>query len=265
VIEHKYNIDIREKMRNKKSSLRKKKVVAVIACRIKSNRLFAKPLQPINDKTILDYIITQLRRCKLLDDIILAVSDGTGNEIFVEYAKEKKLKFTRGSEYDVLQRIIDAADYVNANNVFRVTSEDPFKYWQIIDKAIKQHIQTQADLTFTQKLPEGMGFEIINLKSLKTAHEKGTKDDLEDICSFIYKNHKHFKIKPFLVKEIYRRPEIRLTVDNPEDLILVRIIASKLLKGNKLPNLEEIINLLDKNSYLKKINNKFANPHRRWL
>ena len=65
------------------------KVVAVLACRIGSGRLFAKPLQPVGDRTILELIISQLKTSSILDEIILAISENPGNEVFENLAKEK--------------------------------------------------------------------------------------------------------------------------------------------------------------------------------
>jgi N,N'-diacetyllegionaminate synthase len=250
---------------------KKDKVVAAIACRVESVRLFAKPLQRVNEKkTILDYIIWQLRQCKRIDEIVLAISENSGNEIFVEYARKNNLKFVKGDDEDVLQRVITAAEHVGANIVFRVTSEDPIKYWQAMDPAIEQHIKSGADFTYTKDLPEGSGFEIINLSSLQTSHKKGERRNRSELVTSYINDHKdQFKIQPFVVKPKLRRPEIRLTVDYPEDLMLVRAVVSKLRKegdGAFLPDLEAVVDLLDSNPELKKINEKYAeHANRIWL
>ena len=89
--------------------------MAVLACRIGSGRLFAKPLQPVGDRTILELIISQLKTSSILDEIILAISENPGNEVFENLAKEKNLKFIRGDDNDVLQRLITSAKFVNAD------------------------------------------------------------------------------------------------------------------------------------------------------
>lgn len=256
-----------EVISEKNVELKKIKIVATIACRVESTRLYAKPMQLITTKSILEHIILQLQQSKLINEIVLAISENPGNEIFVKFAHENGLKFIRGDDEDVLKRIILAAEHVNSNLVFRVTSEDPFKHWESIDLAIKQHIQSGADFTYTQDLPEGSGFELINLKTLKTSHEKGKKRNRSEfVTSYIYEHQSAFKIKPFVVKPNLRRPEIRLTVDYPEDLILVRKIMSKIPTNTWLPHLENIIKLIDKNPELKKINSQYVeHDNRIWL
>ena len=232
----------------------KNKIICAIACRLDSSRLFGKPLQLVGDKTILELQIDQLKNCKLIDDIVLAISKAKGNEIFIEFAKKNNLKFIQGDENNVSERLRKAAKFVNANIIFRTTSEDPFKFWEIFDSAIESHIQNNADITYPKNLPEGTGFEIINLKSLEEVMEKGSKKDLEHVTPYIYRNPKKFKINIIQVSKYLRRPEIRLTIDNPEDLILVREIMLELQKNKLLLSLENIIKVIDTNSALKKIN-----------
>ena len=243
----------------------KNKIICAIACRLDSSRLFGKPLQLVGDKTILELQIDQLKNCKLIDDIVLAISKAKGNEIFIEFAKKNNLKFIQGDENNVSERLRKAAKFVNANIIFRTTSEDPFKFWEIFDSAIESHIQNNADITYPKNLPEGTGFEIINLKSLEEVMEKGSKKDLEHVTNYIYRNPKKFKINIIQVPKPLRRPEIRLTIDNPEDLILVREIMLELQKNKLLLSLENIIKVIDMNSELKKINKKFINKDRKWL
>ncbi len=243
------------------------KVAATIACRVDSTRLFAKPLQKVDSRTILDYIILQLRQSKLIDEIVLAISEKSGNEIFVEYAREHDLKFVHGDDNDVLQRVIAAAEHVYATVVFRITSEDPFIYWQAIDSALEKHRLSKVDFTYTPNLPEGAGFEIINLSALKASHTKGTrKNRSELVTSYIFEHQKDFKISAFSANRELQRPEIRLTVDYPEDLMLVRTIASMLPSGKMPPDLGSILRLLDRHPELIEMNRKFAGGGiRNWL
>lgn len=60
-------------------------------------------------------------------------------------------------------------------------------------------------------------------------------------------------------------PEIRLTMDYPEDLILIRKIVLSLPKNKKIPNLETIIKIIDKNKKLQKINSQYSHKNRKWL
>ena len=244
----------KEEILNDNNVLLKNKVVGVVACRVDSMRLFAKPLQLVGGKPILEHIINQLKKCKTIDENILVISENKGNEKFIEFAKNNNIKYVTGDDLDVLKRIIDGAEYVNANIVVRVTSEDPIKYFTYIDSAIQKHIDEKFDYSqCLDYLPEGTGFEIINLNALKKSHQFGKqKHRSELVTSYINENRKEFRIHTIQVPKNVRNHNIRLTVDNPEDLILMREIW-KLIKKSQTPKLEQIINLIQTNSKIIKL------------
>ena len=244
--------------------MKKQKIIACIACRLDSTRLFGKPLQLVNDKSILELQIKQLKKSVLIDEIVLAISQNSGNEIFINFAKKNKLKYLIGSNENVLQRLIMAAKSCGGDIIFRTTSEDPFKHWKIIDDVLRDHISKDADFTYPKNLPEGTGYEIMNIVPLEISEKKGNKHDKEHVTTYILRNDSKFKINIFTVQKKFQHPEIRLTVDNPEDLIVVRKIAEQFPK-NKLPDLELVINIINKNKKILKINKKFVNANRKWL
>jgi N,N'-diacetyllegionaminate synthase len=236
---------------------RRTKIIAAIACRIGSTRLFAKPLQLIDKQnSILELQLMQLAQPKLIDEIVLAISDDPENEVFVQFAKQHDLKYIRGDEVNVLHRLILAAEHVGAETVVRVTSECPFVYWQIIDDAIKQHHDQKSDLTYPSNLPLGTHFEIISVEALRKANALGEKKHKSElVVSYIKEHPREFKIQVLGVKEKLRRPEIRLTVDYPEDLILVRRILS-VLKDDGLPHMERIIDAIDQDPEIGDLHHK---------
>ena len=70
---------------------------------------------------------------------------------------------------------------------------------------------------------DGCGFEIIKLSALKKSHREGESKHRSELCSlYIRENKLKFKINQVSApKELYRK-DLRLTVDNPEDLVLCR-------------------------------------------
>ncbi len=235
----------------KKSS----KIAAVIACRVDSSRLFAKPLQLVNGIPIISLLINQLKTSKRIDEIVLAISENPGNEFFVNFAKRNNIKFVTGDDTDVLKRLIKGAEYVNANIIFRITAENPFIYWEGIDDVIDSHISKKSDFTVVEDVPLGCGYEIINLDAFRKSHDKGAKRHRSELCSlYIFENQNKFKIQKYMPPKIFQRPEIRLTVDNPQDLWVVRIISDNLQLNGKPVKIKQIISFLDSHPKVLKIN-----------
>ena len=81
------------------------KLAAVLACRNQSSRLYAKPLQnlDIKDKVnILDYMIGQIKFHRVIDDIVLAISEQKENVIYQDIAKNYGMPYIIGDDPDTV-------------------------------------------------------------------------------------------------------------------------------------------------------------------
>jgi len=238
------------------------KVAAVLACRLESRRLYGKPMHLVGDRPIIQHLIDRLRKISLLDHIVLAVSEGPGHNVFVEFAGQQHLSHVIGPEKDVLRRLLLAADSIKADVLLRVTTENPYIFWENLDDLIVRHVHNSADLTVTESLPLGAGAEIISLQALKNAHTHGEDRHRSELCSlFIAENPDIFSIQRIPAPEKLRHPEMRLTVDTPHDLILVRTLWQALHKENHLIAMEEIVQFLLDHPEIAAINSQENSLH----
>lgn len=199
------------------------KLIATLACRINSSRLYGKPLQILNRHSVLDYMVKRLLERPEIADIVLAVSEAKGNEAFIEYAEKENLKYVIGDDRDVLARLIKACEHAGGDTVYRVTTESPLSYLEGLPAALTSHESKQADYTTYAKLPDGVTFELIKLDALKISHKNGEYRHRSELCTlYINENKDKFKLNILQVDEAIQRPDYRLTIDFPEDLILLR-------------------------------------------
>lgn len=238
------------------------KLVACLACRNSGSRLYGKPLQNLdieNSITILDYMIAALRKTNICDEIVLAISNDPHSIVFEQVAIKNGVKFIFGDEEDVLGRLIKACEYVDGTDIFRLTTESPFTYFEAIEAAWKSHQEKNADFTPLDDLPDGSGFEITSLEAYKTSWKKGATKHRSELCSlYIRENKDLFKFNLIKVPEELKRLDIRLTVDYPEDLVLCRFVYESLKHEAPLIPLREIIQLLDKNENYKLLVKKYV-------
>jgi spore coat polysaccharide biosynthesis protein SpsF len=212
-------------------------------------------MQLVGDRPILHHLIRQLRRVQALDEIVLAISEGPSQSIFIDFAKKEGLPYVIGPEKDVLGRLIMAADAVGADIALRTTTENPYIYWENIDELIRLHVENNADLTVTEKLPLGAFLEIISVDALRKSHRHGEDRHRSELCSlFIAENPDLFTIQRLDVPPEFQRPDIRLTVDTPQDLIVVREIWSALHQKDELIRLADIIKFLDAHPEISQFN-----------
>ncbi|PIQ85204.1 MAG: acylneuraminate cytidylyltransferase [Candidatus Omnitrophica bacterium CG11_big_fil_rev_8_21_14_0_20_45_26] len=236
------------------------KLAAVLACRNQSSRLYAKPLQNLDVKqgiSILDFLIRQLKTKKEINAIVLAISEAPENIIFKGVAERHQVPFVSGDDDDVLGRLIKGANLVAADQVFRVTTESPYCYLDNLQVIYDEHCRKNIDYSSTSGLPDGAYFEIIRYQALKRSWDEGGAPYRNELCTrFIFDHQDQFTIKQHAVPLEVQADDVRLTVDWPEDLVVLRKIYEDLnLNADQPVSMQRIIQYLRANPQINQINN----------
>jgi spore coat polysaccharide biosynthesis protein SpsF len=230
-----------------------RRLVAALACRNNGSRLYGKPLQNLfGETTILDQIVSAIRRFPTIEQIVLGISEGPSNTAFVDFAHKRDVSYVFGDPLDVLHRLILCGRIGRASDVFRVTTECPWFAYDLLMPAWERHVANNNDITVCDRLPEGLAFEIYRLNALERSHARGTAKDRSEFCSNYARTHPgEFKFEVLLPPPEFQRMDLRVTVDYPEDLILCREIAKA--HGSSMPHvtLHDIVAFLDSRPDLK--------------
>lgn len=233
------------------------KVNAIIQARYGSTRLPGKILMEIDGKPLLWHVVNRLTYADLIDDIVVATSTNSKDDMTEEWCNEHDIKCFRGSEDDVLNRFYGAATKFPCDIIVRVTADDPFKEPSVIDKIIKKLIDENLDLAtnvLPPSFPEGLDCEVFTFDVLQTM-EKTTNDayDREHVTPYIYNNQDKFKIANVSSKR--QLSQYRWTIDNEEDYEMVNAIYENRKDGNEVILLmEEIFEILEENPEIASIN-----------
>jgi spore coat polysaccharide biosynthesis protein SpsF len=154
----------------------------------------------------------------------------------------------------VLGRLISCAEMIGASDVFRITSESPFLYYEEVPNSIKYFYNNSLDALFFDEIIDGCGFEILRLSALKESHEKGEGRHRSELCTlYIRENHEAFRVERQKPHQSLIRPDLRLTVDYPEDLIVCRDVYEHFYEKNLHIPILDIVHFLDENPHLKKL------------
>jgi len=208
----------------------KRRLVAAIACRNQGSRLYGKPLQNLDvaqSVRIIDNIIACLRTLPCIDEIVLGISEGVDNEVFKEVASSMGLRYVVGDQIDVLSRLVACGRLAGATDIFRVTSESPFLYFEEVEDLWRLHQDESFDATFMDEVIDGCGFEIIRQEALERSHANGDRRHRSELCTLYIREHPaEFNVHKAQPPEVLVRKDLRLTVDNPEDLAVCRIAYS---------------------------------------
>jgi spore coat polysaccharide biosynthesis protein SpsF len=238
------------------------KTVAIVQARMSSTRLPGKVLRELAGKPMLEHVIDRVKSSQMTDEIVIATSKNEKDERIIELAKRLNVVWFAGSEEDVLDRYMKAAEQVAAEIVVRITGDCPLVDPHTIDKVVRRHLKLNVDYTRTlidqsnnRSFPRGLDTEVFSINVLRKVHELAKKPrEREHVTIFIYEHPKMFKIKIIEAEESLQRSKYRLCVDVEEDFRLIAEIYSNLYVPGGIIDIKDAIKLLDNNPDLPKIN-----------
>ena len=88
------------------------KVLAITQARCGSTRFPQKILRKIGIDTLLEIHIERIKKSQLINNICIATTTNTDDNIIVDLANQLDVNYYRGSEEDVLDRFYQAAQLI---------------------------------------------------------------------------------------------------------------------------------------------------------
>lgn len=235
----------------------------IIEARTKSTRLPNKVLLRLGGENVLNYLIKRLKPIseKYKAKIVVATTSEKNDLKIIRSLKGKKTFVFRGSTNNVLERVLKAANKHNIDTIIRVTSDCPLIDIDLIEQSIEIFLNNKVDIVtnaHVRSYPDGMDVEIIKLKALKKVFKLVKKDRemLEHLSLGFKKYSKYFSIINLVAPSNMFFPEIGITLDEKEDYILIKKIVNFFGKRKKKFNCVDILNYLNKNKNILKINKK---------
>ena len=150
------------------------KNVAIVQARNGSKRLPGKIFHQVGNLFLVDRVIKGLQQSSEIDKIVIATTTSRSDDKLVKWCSENKIDFFRGSENNVLKRFYDCAVHYKAQNVIRITADDPFKDPAIIDQMLLRFYNERLDFLCNNNpptFPEGLDVEIFSFETLKKKNQ----------------------------------------------------------------------------------------------
>lgn len=233
-------------------------VVAIIQARTGSTRLPNKIFLKIENEFLLTHVVNRVKHSVEINNIVIATTKSLSDNRIEKFCIEKQIDCFRGDEHNVLQRYYKAALKYKADIVVRITADDPFKDYRLIDKAVVILKNNKYDFVCNNlpvSFPEGLDVEVMTIDSLRMSFLNATTDfEKEHVTQHIHKNPKKFSV--FNIKNNIDLSHYRWTIDTESDFIFVKEVYKKMYNKNKIFLTEEILELLAKYPNLISINNE---------
>ncbi len=224
-----------------------------------STRLPGKVMMEICGHPMLWHVINRLRHAERLDSILVATSDGALDDKIEEFCRTDGIPCFRGSEKDVLDRYYQAAKWIGAEVIVRITADCPLIDPVVVDSVVNKYLECECDYASNVQLrtyPDGLDTEVFSFDALNRAwHEARMMSEREHVTPYIRNNKTIFPS----VDVIQERDlsSLRWTVDEPEDIGFVRKIYERLYKFDRIFLMDDVVNLLREDPKLLEINQDF--------
>lgn len=237
-------------------------IYAMIQARMGSSRLPGKVMKEVVGKPLLEHIINRLQSCEKIDKIIVITSEEIENEPIKQLCKEINIDCFAGDEKDVLDRYYKAAIEFNLNendSVLRITADCPLIDPEIVDAVIEKHLDEDYDYTtntLIRTFPDGLDCEVFKLSILNEMwNDARLKSEREHVTLYIKNNPENYKLGN--LKQDVDYSNLRWTVDEKEDFILIKKVYEHLYDDEKIFLMKDILQLLDDNPSLLEINDMY--------
>lgn len=212
----------------------KPKVVASIEARMGSSRLPGKVLMDICGKPALAWVVDRLRMCRTLDEVVVATSSVSGDDVLAKWCNDYGVKCFRGSEDDVLSRVVEAQRSADSDIVVEITGDCPLTDPDVVDMGVETFINNDCDyLTNCEKpsFPQGICVQVFRLNDLENMERESDDPAVrEHVSPLFYERQDLYRNINLMAPKCWHLPyDCRTQLDYPEDLTFLREVCERLV------------------------------------
>jgi len=234
--------------------------ICIIQARMGSTRLPGKVLRSVFGKPILQHVIDRLAPSQTIQSIVVATTTNAEDDAIENFCKQKDIACYRGSDWDVLDRFVRAAEKYGTqpgDSVIRICCDNPIHSWKVVDFVVGQFQRYKVDYFSNSNqepnyLEDGFDVEVVSYDALLLAASNASLlSEREHVMPYV-KNSKRFKLGWRKANDAYR---FKLSVDTENDLRLAEQIFQELHDSPDF-GIDEVVELMNRKPELLLINHE---------
>ncbi len=226
--------------------------VCIIEARVRSTRLPGKVLLPAVGKPLLQHMIERLSRARTVDQVVVATTDGPADDAVADLCRRLGVGAFRGSEDDVLDRVVRTARAFAADVIVETTGDCPLHDPALVDKVVADYRLGGADFVANMleyTTPRGTDVRVFTADALEEINRSSSDPaDHEHVSLHFWEHPERYRLRNVRTELPPRAAEHRLTVDTPEDYEFVRTVFERLYPGPAQPGRPAEVGPLKRNS-----------------
>lgn len=198
----------------------------ILQARTGSQRLPGKVLETVGGIPLVAQCIRRLSASGVAQ-VILATTTLSADDPLAAAGADAGVAVFRGSPDDVVDRFARCAATFNLDVVIRATADNPAVDIEAPGRLLAGMARLGVDYVREDDLPYGAGVEGITRQALElTTLVAREPFDREHVTTFVRRRGDLFTQATLPVPAVLARPDVRLTVDTPEELQQMRELYS---------------------------------------
>jgi spore coat polysaccharide biosynthesis protein SpsF len=229
--------------------------LVVLQARMSSTRLPGKVMSQINGHPMIYWEISRISKAKLVNKIVVAISDQKSDDILADYLDSIHQDYIRGSLDNVLSRYVKAEENYNPSAIIRLTADCPLVMPELIDQYLEIFYKNDFEYlsnTLELSYPDGLDIEIIAPGIFKKLLVSSlSKEEQEHVTLGIYSRKDKFRT--YNVSNNANISEFRWTVDTSDDLAFVKSVYAHFESKEIDFTFKDVLTFVKKNPNLNRI------------
>jgi spore coat polysaccharide biosynthesis protein SpsF len=219
-----------------------------------STRLPGKMMLPLACDHLISHVVQRAAKSVRINDVVVATSMERADDVLARQAERTGASVFRGSEYDVLGRMFQAAKLHDVDTIVRISGDCPLISPPVIDAVIERLVDRDADYATNiigRTFPRGLDVEAFTFESFECVEAETTEDhDREHVTPYYQSRDDLFTHASVASEQVFDEPwmqernDIRLTLDEADDYELLRKIYEN-LDYDETPDIRDVVRFID--------------------
>ncbi len=238
----------------------KSRVVATIEARMGSTRLPGKVLLPAVGRPLLSLMVERIRRARYVDEVVVATTSAERDDAIVAVCRREAIPTFRGSEEDVLGRVVEAGREHGADVSVLLTGDCPLNDPVVVDQHLCAFLAARPYVDYVancevRSYPHGLDMQVLAWSTLADSADRtsgpGTERRFREHVGWYVRRHpERYRRLDVVAPPGLSNPAFRITLDYAEDYQRIRDIYDTLYPVNPEFSTADVLDLARKKGWI---------------